>query len=232
MTAPWAAAEFDVAPGPALEAAYGGVTDVVTPLSAHDLLRPTRCHGWLVADLLFHVVGDAQRALVALATPAEGPSDVDHVSYWQTFSAGASPDQHAWWVRRSAAAFASPAGIVALWNDTAVAAVHAAAAADPAGFVATQGHVLTVADFVATLVTEAVIHHLDLMVDLPDAPPPAPSALSLAVSTMDGLLTDDTVRPVGWTDADYLLKASGRVALTRRDRLELGEAAGWFPLLS
>jgi hypothetical protein len=48
---------------------------------------------------------------------------------------------------------------------------------------------------------------------------------------MDGLLSDDAVRPAGWTDEEYLLKATGRLPLTDADRTELGEVAGWFPLL-
>jgi hypothetical protein len=122
-----------------------------------DLQRPTRCRGWLVADLLFHVLCDAQRALVT-----------------------------------------------------------------------TQGHVLRIPDFLAT---EAAIHHLDLVVDLPDAPPPGPLATAVAVATMDGLLSDETVRPAAWSDGDYPLKATGRVPLTDRERWGLGEAAGWFPLV-
>ncbi|MEU9505529.1 hypothetical protein AB0D32_04510 [Micromonospora sp. NPDC048170] len=51
------------------------------------------------------------------------------------------------------------------------------------------------------------------------------------MATMDGLLGDDAVRPAGWSDPEHLLKATGRVPLTDRDQLELGEAAGWFPLL-
>jgi hypothetical protein len=35
-----------------------------------DFLRPTRCLGWSVADCLYHLLGDARRALTALATPA------------------------------------------------------------------------------------------------------------------------------------------------------------------
>lgn len=49
---------------------------------------------------------------------------------------------------------------------------------------------------------------------------------------MDGLLSDEVVRPATWSPTDFLLKASGRESLTQRDRLALGEAAGWFPLLS
>ncbi|KAB1915882.1 maleylpyruvate isomerase N-terminal domain-containing protein [Micromonospora sp. AMSO31t] len=223
-----------IRPHEALAQAYDGITAVVTPLDDAGLQRPTRCRGWLVADLLFHVLCDAQRALVALASPAPGPADVDDVSYWRAFTPGDDDEasaKHAWWARRSAAAFDRPSGVVRIWSDTAPAAVRAAAAADPDGHVTTQGHVLRVPDFLATLATEAVIHHLDLVVDLPDAPLPAEAPTRLAVATVDGLLSDDAVRPTGWDDRDYLLKATGRVPLTDRDRLELGEAAGWFPLL-
>ncbi|MFU8851309.1 hypothetical protein ACNAW0_10055 [Micromonospora sp. SL1-18] len=102
---------------------------------------------------------------------------------------------------RSTAAFERPSGVVRLWCDTAPAAVRAAGAAvhgtDPHGSVATQGHVIAVPDLLATLTTEAVVHHLDLVVDLPDAPPPGAVALGVAVATVDGLLSDGAVRPNG-----------------------------------
>ncbi|SCG19351.1 TIGR03083 family protein [Micromonospora echinofusca] len=218
-----------------LAQAYDGITRVVADLDDADLQRPTRCRGWLVADLLFHVLCDAQRALVALASPADGPPDVDDVSYWRAIPPGEDEDgddaRHAWWARRSAAAFDRPGAIVRLWTDTAPAAVRAAGAADPDGHVTTQGHVLRVPDLLATLTTEAVVHHLDLVLDLPDAPLPGVLATGVAVTTMDGLLSDDAVRPAAWSDAEYLLKAAGRLPLTDRDQLELGEVAGWFPLL-
>ncbi|GAA2216972.1 hypothetical protein ACFY2R_10175 [Micromonospora olivasterospora] len=111
------------------------------------------------------------------------------------------------------------------------AAVRAAGAADPAGFVTTQGHVLCVPDLLATLTTEAVVHHLDLVVDLPDAVPPAELPVRVAVTALAGLLPDDAVRPADWDDREFLLKAAGRVPLTDSDRLALGDAAGWFPLI-
>ncbi|GIG89030.1 maleylpyruvate isomerase [Plantactinospora endophytica] len=217
-------------PQRALGAAYDRITSTVDGLADADLLRPTRCRGWLVVDLLLHLVLDAQRALVALASPAVGPADVDAVSYWR------SPDdptegRHATWVRRSAAAFDRPGGVVRLWTDTAPAAARAAASADPLGYLTTQGHVLAVPEFVATLVTEAVVHHLDLTVDLPDAPAPDPAGVAVAVATLDGLLSDEAIRPADWSDVDYLLKGTGRLPLTAHDRMVLGEAAGWFPLL-
>ncbi|MCW3813863.1 maleylpyruvate isomerase N-terminal domain-containing protein [Micromonospora sp. DR5-3] len=222
----------------ALAQAYDGITRTVADLDDADLQRPTRCRGWLVADLLFHVLCDAQRALVTLASPADGPADVDDVSYWRAFTPGGDDEasvRHAQWVRRSAAAFDRPSGVVRLWRDTAPAAVRAAGSAvpiaEPHDCVTTQGHVLRVPDFLATLTTEAVIHHLDMVVELPDAPAPGAVAVDVAVATVDGLLSDDAVRPTGWDDREYLLKATGRIPLTDRDRRELGEVAGWFPLL-
>jgi uncharacterized protein (TIGR03083 family) len=227
MTAPAGAA--------ALAAAYEAVTATVLPLTDDDLLRGTRCRGWVVADVLHHLLEDARRALVTLASTVPGPSDVDHVSYWSAYQGSGEPaaSRHqAWLNRRAASAYDRPSAIVAVWAETAPAAARAAAAADPALFVATQGHVLAVPDFLATLVTEAVVHHLDLSVELPAAVEPPEIALAVAVSTMDGLLSDEVVRPVSWSPTEYLLKASGRQSLTRRDRVALGEAAGWFPLLS
>ncbi|WP_239312901.1 maleylpyruvate isomerase N-terminal domain-containing protein [Plantactinospora mayteni] len=215
-------------PRRALGAAYDRITATVDGLADADLLRPTRCRGWLVVDLLLHLVLDAQRALVTLASPAVGPADVDGVSYWLSPS-GPEEGLHAGWVRRSAAAFDRPRGVVRLWTDTAPAAVRAAAAADPLGYVTTQGHVLAVPEFLATLVTEAVVHHLDLTVDLPGGP--ERGGVAIAVATLDGLLSDEAIRPADWSDTDYLLKGTGRLPLTAHDRLVLGEAAGWFPLL-
>ncbi|GIF69868.1 maleylpyruvate isomerase [Asanoa ishikariensis] len=219
----------------ALAAAYDAVTATVLPLTDDDLLRGTRCRGWVVADVLHHLLDDARRALVTLTSTVPGPSDVDYVSYWSACPGSGDPavSRHqAWQTRRAASAYDRPSTIVAVWAETAPAAVRAATAADPALFVATQGHVLAVSDFVATLVTEAVVHHLDLSVELPAPVEPPDVALAVAVSTMDGLLSDEVVRPMSWSPTDYLLKASGRKSLTQRDRVALGEAAGWFPLLS
>ena len=206
----------------------------VAGLDDAELQRPTRCRGWLVADLLLHVVCDAQRALVALASPAAGPADVDDISYWRAVPTRRRRrrPRHAWWARRSAAAFDRPSGMVRVWSDTAPAAVRAAAAADPDSFVTTQGHVLGYADLLATLTTEAVIHHLDLVVGLPDAPPPAagcPPGSRWPPWTACSV-TRRSARRAGTTGST----CSGRPGGYRssdQDRLELGEAAGWFPLI-
>ena len=244
----------------ALDAAYAGITAVVADLDDAALLAPTGCRGWLAADLLLHLTGDAQRALVALATPAPGPADVDFVSYWRAAGGAAASAEHAQWVRRTAAAFHLPTGVVRLWRDTAPAAARAAAtavrdtaaapllrpvevavftdspglgAANPAGpmaHVATQGLVIALPDFLATLVTEAVIHHLDLIRHLPHAPVPAEEAVAVARSTLDGLAPSGRL-PEQWGPHEALLKATGRAPFDDPDHRLLGPDVAHYPLL-
>jgi uncharacterized protein (TIGR03083 family) len=217
----------------ALRAAYAGVTAVVAELDDLDLLLPSGCRGWTVCDLLLHLSLDPQRALVALATPATGPPDVDYVSYFRSFPGSGDADAaiaHAQWTRRTAAAFNRPSGIVERWTETSTAAGYAVSKADPAGFIRTQSLVLAVPDFVATLVTEAVVHHLDLMVSLPDASEPAPEATAIALSTLDGLAGSEGL-PAPWTEREALLKGAGREDLTAADQDLLGDRAALFPLL-
>jgi hypothetical protein len=209
--------------------AYEGVDRFASSLSRQDLLATTRCRGWVVADVLNHVLADAQRALIALASPVPGPAGVDFAGYWRAFADAGADDAigHIWSVRRSAASFRDGVGNVVLWRETSPAAVRAASLADPAGFVTTQGHVLAVPDFLVTLATEAVIHHLDMTVDIPDAPAPHVDALALAATTLNRLAGAMT-RPTEWQLEEYVLKATGRVSLTAEE-----QAAGHaYPLLS
>jgi hypothetical protein len=96
--------------------------------------------------------------------------------------------------------------------------------------------VLTVPDLLATLATEAVVHHLDMTVNLDTAPGPDGRAVALAVRTLDGLLDSDQPRragyPAGWTAEEYLLKGTGRLPLTGADRSSLGVLADRFPLIA
>ena len=57
---------------------YDAVTACVRGLDEEGLGAPTRTE-WTVTELLFHLLLDAQRALVTLATPADEPPDTDAV---------------------------------------------------------------------------------------------------------------------------------------------------------
>jgi uncharacterized protein (TIGR03083 family) len=163
-----------------MAAAYQAVSADLARLTEEDLARPSACLGWTRADLLYHLLLDAQRALVTLATPSAAPADVDFVSYWAPFRPGAEGyDAHARFVRRMAAAYRSDLMIVTLWTETAAAAVHAASTLAEDTKVATQGHVLAAADFLATLAVEATVHHLDLVAADPALAGPSDPGLAV-----------------------------------------------------
>jgi len=216
----------------ALRAAYGQVTACVGGFCAEDWVRWSRCAGWTTADLTLHLVFDAQRALVTLTTDEPGPADTDFVSYWTAFTPNTDVHQaraHAHAVRAMAAAFSDPAVVGRLWSETAGAAVRAADATPLDRRVSTQGHVLTVEDFLVTLAVEAAVHHLDVTGHLPVRPAPDPRPLGLARRTLEGLL--ETPLPAHWDDETAVLKGTGRVELSADERTELGATADRFPLL-
>ena len=224
----------------ALEAVYQNVTAVAGGLGEAGLMRPSRCAGWAVADVLYHELLDARRALRTFASPADPPPDCDDVSYWTDYapgdgaSGGGTPAYaeesaaHARHVRIAAAAY-PPGALAWEWSETAPAAVRAGRACGyPA--VTTQGHVLTVTDFAATLAVEAAVHYLDLTVDLPDAPAPEPVSLALVRRVLAGMLGDPL--PAAWDDVTAALKGTGRDPLTDADRRALGSSASKFPLFA
>ncbi|MFF5490745.1 maleylpyruvate isomerase N-terminal domain-containing protein [Streptomyces virginiae] len=54
----------------------------VAEIPDRDFARPSGCAGWLVRDLVCHLVIDAQDVLITLATPAATEPTVDAVTYW------------------------------------------------------------------------------------------------------------------------------------------------------
>jgi len=188
---------------------YHATTAAVPGLDDQDFARPTRAEGWDVRALLLHQLLDAQRALVALSTPTVEPADVDGTTYWHAWH----PDQgdggaaHAAYVRRAAAAYDGSAGLVGQWRETAIAAARACGAADPEDRVATQGHVITVADLASTLVVEATVHLLDLTLHVPGGP--APAALAHNREVLESLYGGPL--PAAWDDTEAVLRGTGRL---------------------
>lgn len=212
----------------ALRCAYADLSEIVAGLDEPASWRPTRCAGWAVRDLVFHLLGDAQRALVALATPSAGPADRDAVTYWTDAPGGPDPDSRGLRATRTMASAWRLSGLVDTYVETAEAVVALAARARPDDLVATQGHVLRVGDLLATLTVEAVVHHLDLLLDL-DRPGPAPASLAVVRTTLDGLLGRPA--PGGWDDETWVLLGTGRRASTADERTALGADADRLPLL-
>jgi uncharacterized protein (TIGR03083 family) len=214
----------------ALTATYRAVTAAVSALSDDDWARPSRCHGWSVRDVVFHLLLDPQRALVAFASPTVEDPTTDCIAYWRPYRPGTEgAERHAEFVRRAAAAYPRPALIAEVWAETSEAALRAAVSSPPTGRVETQHLVIAVPDFLATLTVEAALHHLDLTVKLDHPPPVPPAALEIVRMTLDGLL--GMALPMAWDSATYALKGTGRMELDGDDRDRLGPLRERFPLL-
>ncbi|MET9570133.1 maleylpyruvate isomerase N-terminal domain-containing protein [Streptomyces virginiae] len=218
-------------PADVLRASYGAFDAVVTTITDERSWLSTGCAGWAVRDLVFHCLSDAQRGLVALHTPAGRAPDRDAVTYWEDWRPeplGAANGRR--FTRVVASMFLHIDQLCELYSQTAAAVVNAAASAAPDQPVATQGHVLKAGDLIRTLAVEATIHHLDLVVSLPDAPGPSAEGLGQARRTLDGLLGRPV--PAPWDDAQYARVATGRAPLSDTDRDRLGADAARFPLFA
>ena len=150
---------------------YGRVTETVQGLNDADFDRPTRCEGMPVGPLLVHLLYDAERALMAFRKSGHrrtGPG-LRHLLVGLPARDGRRRS-----VRPDRRVGVPEAGRA--WCSTGVSCPTPPSARPPwgwwtrAGSSRTQGHVLRATDFVATLVLEATVHHLDLILELPDAP--------------------------------------------------------------
>ena len=211
-----------------LRTTYGDLSRVLSSLSVEEGWEPTGCAGWTPVDLGFHLLSDARRALVALNTPADGPADTTAVDYWTAWRPPAPGDEEELWSTRVAASVhGGLPGIAGRYAETSAAAGVAGGRVGTDDLVGTQGRVLTVADFLSTLIVEAAVHHLDLVVRL-DRPGPAAEPLAEVRRILAGLL--GAPLPASWDDATAARRGTGREALTADDRAELGDRATAFPL--
>lgn len=214
-----------------LEQTYGAVSRMLETIADDDLRRPSRCAGWSVADVVVHLLGDAQRALVACATPTDDAATTDAVGYWGDWAVQRDPDQQqreAAFTRTWASAY-RPDGLRRHWRDTAEAAARALAARHPDERVRTQGYAIRVGDLTRTLVAEAVVHHLDCLLELPGQPAPPAAALRLVLEDFAALAG---VPLPGGDDVGWVLRGAGRAPLSAQDRQLLGPAADRFPLVT
>ncbi|MGW2815793.1 maleylpyruvate isomerase N-terminal domain-containing protein [Streptomyces sp. NPDC001415] len=207
----------------ALRTAVAGLRD-------QDFAQPSGCGGWLVRDLVCHLVIDAQDVLITLVTPAEGEPTVDAVTYW---SVGDQPptgdDPLDALIVRLAAAYEEPGLLKFHLDDVGSAAGRAAELADPGARVSTQDQVLTVGDYLSAYVLEWTLHHLDLIARLPDVAGPPAEGLARSRTMLEAIA--DAPFPASFTDTDALLIGTGRRAPIDTEKAELGPLVAKLPLV-
>ena len=212
----------------ALRIAYSDLATIAASLSEEESWRSTRWPGWTVRDLLLHLLGDTQRGLVALSTPAAGPADRDAVSYWRDTPRWPDPEYRDLRAQRAIATAWGLDGLARTFGETGRAVVTVAARTAADALVATQDRVLRAEDLVVTLAVEAAVHHLDLVADL-RRPGPRSEPLALVRRTLDRLR--GVPAPTDWPDDRWALVATGRVAPGGGERRALGADVGRLPLL-
>ncbi|MFF1919451.1 maleylpyruvate isomerase N-terminal domain-containing protein [Streptomyces sp. NPDC058221] len=202
----------------------------VAELADEDFARPSGCAGWLVRDLVCHLVIDAQDVLITLATPAETEPTRDAVTYWEVADTPPTGDDplDALTVRL-AAAYGEPWLLKFHFDDVGSAAGRAAGLAAPGLRVSTRDEVYTVTDYLSVYVLESTLHHLDLIAHLPDAADPPAEGLARARELLSAIA--GTEFPASFSDKDALLVGTGRRRPTEAETAELGEFAGRLPLI-
>ncbi|MFB6602870.1 maleylpyruvate isomerase N-terminal domain-containing protein [Streptomyces noursei] len=205
--------------------AWTALRTAVAELPDEDFARPSGCTGWLVRDLVSHLITDAQDVLITLVTPADTAPTRTAVTYWDvTDTPPTGDDPLDALTVRLAAAYEEPRLLRFHLDDVGSAAGRAAALADPDLRVGTRGEVLTAADYLATYVLEWTLHHLDLIAHLPAAAPPPAESLARARELLEGIA--GTAFPASFSDADALLVGTGRRAPTDAQRAALAAAGG------
>lgn len=206
----------------ALRAAVAGLPDDA-------FARPSGCAGWLVRDLVCHLVIDAQDVLITLASPAESEPTRDAVTYWDLADAPPSGDDPLdALIVRLAAAYEDPRLLRFHLDDVGSAAGRAAGLADPDRRVTTRDEVLTTRDYLGAYVLEWTLHHLDLVAHLPDVAGPPAQGLARTREMLERIA--GAPFPAALSDTDALLIGTGRRAPTDAERAALGELTERLPL--
>jgi hypothetical protein len=202
----------------------------VGELPDEDFARPSGCTGWLVRDLVYHLIIDAQDVLITLVTPAETEPTRDAVSYWDVSGTPRTVDDPLdALIVRLAAAYEEPWLLKFHFDDVGSAADRAAKLAGPALRVSTRDEVLTAGDHLSAYVLEWTLHHLDLIAHLPGATEPPSEGLARSREMLEKIA--GTAFPASLSDKDALLVGTGRRAPTDAEKAELGELAAKLPLV-
>jgi hypothetical protein len=202
----------------------------VAELRDEDFAKPSGCTGWLVRDLVCHLIIDAQDVLITLVTPAAGEPTRDSVTYWEVAETPPTGDDPLdALIVRLAAAYEEPSLLKFHFDDVGAAAGRAAELADPGLCVSTRGEVLTAGDYLSAYVLEWTLHHLDLIAHLPGAAKPPIEGLAGARQLFETIA--GAAFPASFSDEDALLVGTGRRAPTDTEKAELADLAAKLPLV-
>jgi len=209
---------------------WRALREAVADLPDDAFALPSGCAGWLVRDLVCHLVIDAQDVLITLVTPADAEPTRDAVTYWtvtQTPPRGDDPLDAL--IVRLAAAYQEPWLLKFHLDDVGSAAGRAAELADARARVSTQDEVLTVGDYLSAYVLEWTLHHLDLIAHLPSVAQPPAAGMARSRAMLEQIA--GAAFPATWSDKDVLLVGTARRPATAAEQDALGALADGLPLV-
>jgi hypothetical protein len=209
---------------------WSALRTAVAELGDADFEKPSGCTGWLVRDLVCHLIIDAQDVLITLATPTDAEPTRTELTYWEITEVPPKGDDplDALTVRL-AAAYEEPWLLKFHLNDVGSAAGRAAELADPNLLVSTRDQVLAVGDYLSAYVLEWTLHHLDLIEHLPDAADPPTEGLTRSRGMLEKIA--GIAFPASFSDKDVLLIGTGRRAPTDAQLTRLGGLAAKLPVV-
>jgi Mycothiol maleylpyruvate isomerase N-terminal domain len=210
--------------------AWAALRTAVAETPDEDFGLPSGCAGWLVRDLVCHLVIDAQDVLITLVTPAEAEPTRNAATYWDvSHTAPTGDDPLDALIPRLAAAYGDPGLLKFHLDDLGSAAGRAAVLADRAARVSTKEQVLTVGDYLSAYVLEWTLHHLDLIARRPSAAAPPAETLAAARALLEEIV--EAPFPKELSDTDALLIGTGRRPPTDVERAAAGELAERLPFI-
>jgi hypothetical protein len=209
---------------------WAALRTAVAELPDEHFALASGCTGWLVRDLMCHLIIDAQDVLITLVTPAEAEPTRNDVTYWEVAEAAPTGDDPLdALIVRLAAAYQEPRLLKFHLDDVGSAAGRAAKLADPSVRVSTRGEVLTTRDYLSAYVLEWTLHHLDLTAHLPDAAEPPADGLAQSREMLEKIA--GAAFPASFSDKDALLVGTGRRVPSDAEKAELGELVTKLPLV-
>ncbi|MGX9791842.1 maleylpyruvate isomerase N-terminal domain-containing protein [Mycobacterium sp. MMS18-G62] len=210
--------------------AWAALCAAVADLPDEDFARPSGCSGWLVRDLVCHLIIDAQDVLITLVTPADTEPTRNAITYWHvTREPPSGDDPLDALIVRLAAAYEEPRLLKFHLDDVGAAAGRAAELSDPDMRVRTRDEVLTAGDYLCAYVVEWTLHHLDLIAHLPGVQGPPAQSLTRSREMLEQIA--HSAFPSSFSDKDALLVATGRRTPTDAETAALGELAAKLPFV-
>ncbi|MFD2765884.1 maleylpyruvate isomerase N-terminal domain-containing protein [Micromonospora eburnea] len=200
--------------------------EVLHGLDEADLDRPTPCPPWAVRDLLAHVRTGAGRLVDMLAAPAPQRAEVDAAGYFGAAKFTPEVDRARIDVAQQEAREMPGVREVADGFARAWRSADAAVAAQPPGrLVRTRhGDAMTLTEFLRTRVVEVGVHGLDLADALHRQPWLTPTATDVIADLLSDARSGPVPDGLGWDRLTLMRKATGRAALTDRERALIDRA--------